>query len=90
MATDNVPPKVMAPLVAVDGVRPVVPALNVVTESELIVDVVTSVDELGMVVLFIVPAVVLPDNVAVVIVGEVENTMLLEPVELVEFQVDPL
>ena len=49
LAKANVPPKVIAPAVAVDGVRPVVPALNVETklpDKELVGIVVEAVTAL--------------------------------------------
>ena len=70
LTTFNVPANVTEPCVLEDGVSPVVPALNVVTAFEAIVDVVTKVELAGMVVKLIVPAVVFPDNVGVVIVGD--------------------
>ena len=83
LTTFNVPANVTAPCVVEDGVSPVVPALNVVTALEAIVDVVTKVELAGMVVELIVPAVVFPDNVGVVIVGDVLSTTVPLPVELV-------
>ena len=70
LATFNVPANVTAPCVVEDGVSPVVPALKELTALEAIVDVVTKVELAGMVVELIVPAVVFPDNVGVVIVGD--------------------
>ena len=79
LATARVPASVIAPDVADAGVSPVVPPANVVTP---VVDV-SNVAEEGIVVELIVPAVVFPDSVGVVRVGDVLRTTEPEPVEVV-------
>ena len=79
LATARVPASVIAPDVADAGVSPVVPPANVVTP---VVDV-SNVAEDGIVGELIVPAVVFPDSVGVVRVGEVPRTTLPDPVEVV-------
>ena len=79
LATAKVPARLIAPEVAEAGVSPVVPPAKVVTP---VVEVSRVADD-GIVVELIVPAVVLPDSVGVVRVGEVERTLLPLPVEVV-------